>query len=164
MSGDSYLNKGNKMELRPEERGRIDEEEKDKLEPQGELKTGRKGYLGCLGVIVVIFLIVLFGNILDSRKNSRKTTKTDTQDRPQTITDEDVREYFTHLKDTYGDLIRYYDNRPFSIVIHVPAIGSREARVLVQGEAREFYRITGKAIVIRVVDPNNKEYRGVYLP
>ena len=71
------------MELSPEEKKRIYEEEKTRVEAQekakekSEAKKTKKGCLGCLGLIVVIFIIALVSGLFDSGDNTDKSSTID---------------------------------------------------------------------------------------
>ena len=70
------------MELSPEDKKRIYEEEKTRLEAQekakkeSDAKKTRKGFLGCLGLMTVIFIIALFAG-LSCDKTEKQKVKTD---------------------------------------------------------------------------------------
>lgn len=78
------------MELSPEEKKRIYEEEKTRVEAQEEAKKEAKakktkqGCLGCLGLIVVIFIIALVGGLFKSG-DKPSTPKTQEEIRKEQI-------------------------------------------------------------------------------
>ncbi|UCG94449.1 MAG: hypothetical protein JSW13_01435 [Candidatus Aerophobus sp.] len=72
------------MELSPEEKKIIYEEEKARLEAQEKAKKELKakktkqGWLGCLGLIAVIFIIALIGGLFTSGDKTKKSSSTST--------------------------------------------------------------------------------------
>ena len=73
------------MELSPEEKKRIYEEEKARVEAQekakkeAETKKTKQGILGCLGLIVIIFVIALIGGLFKSGDKTEKPSTSTSQ-------------------------------------------------------------------------------------
>lgn len=73
------------MELSPEEKKRIYEEEKVRIEAQekakkeAKAKKTRQGCLGCLGLVVVIFILASVGGLFRSGQQDSKPSISDIQ-------------------------------------------------------------------------------------